>query len=259
MEGNLRRAIRSREPVAGTWLSIGHPAVAEISAGLGFDFVTIDTEHAPLSAETAENMLRAVDAADGGTEAVVRVAWNDPVRIKRALDIGPAGIMVPMVETRADAEAAVDAIRYPPEGSRGMAAARASDYGRSFEEYVERANDDLLTVVQIESERGVESAAEIASVDGIDALLIGPADLSASLGAFGEHDGEVVTDAVDRVLDDAHAADVPVGTLTTAAGDVAWRVEQGFDFLITGVDAGHLAEGSLRAKGAYEDATAERE
>ena len=254
MEGNLRRAIRSREPVAGTWLSIGHPAVAEISAGLGFDFVTIDTEHAPLSTETVENMLRAVDAADGETEAVVRVAWNDPARIKRALDVGPAGIMIPMVETRADAEAAVDAIRYPPEGSRGMAAARASDYGRSFEEYVGSANENLLTIVQIESGRGVENVAEIADVDGIDALLIGPADLSASLGAFGEHDGAVVTEAVERVLDAAHAADVPVGTLTTSTDRIAWRVEQGFDFLITGVDASHLAEGSRRAREAYEDA-----
>lgn len=257
MERNLREAIRSREPVAGTWLSIGHPAVAEISAGLGFDFVTIDTEHAPLSTETAENMLRAVDAADGETEAVVRVAWNDPVRIKRALDIGPAGVMIPMVETRADAEAAVDAIRYPPEGSRGLAGARASNYGRSFEAYVERANEDLLTIAQIESERAVANVGEIASVEGIDALLVGPADLSASLGAFGEHDSEVVVGAIGRVLDGAHAEDVPVGTLTTAADQIAWRVEQGFDFLITGVDAGHLIKGNLRAKEAYEDATGE--
>lgn len=259
MDGNLRRAIRSREPVAGTWLSIGHPAVAEISAGLGFDFVTIDTEHAPLGTETVENMLRAVDAADGETEAVVRVAWNDPVRIKRALDVGPAGIMVPMVETREDAEAAVDAIRYPPEGSRGIAAARASDYGRSFEEYVENANGDLLTIVQVESERAVGNAAEIASVDGIDALLIGPADLSASLGAFGEDDDRAVSKAIDRVLDAAHDADVPVGTLATSTDQIAWRVGQGFDFLITGVDATHLAEGSVRAREAYEDAVGERE
>ena len=255
MDGTLREAIRSGDPVAGTWLSIGHPAVAEISAGLGFDFVVVDTEHAPITVETAENLLRAVDAADGETEAVVRVAWNDPVRIKRALDIGPAGIMVPMVETRADAEAAVDAVRYPPGGSRGLAGARASNYGRDFGDYVSRANDRILTIAQVESERAVENVADIAAVDGIDALLVGPADLSASLGAFGDDRGEVVTNAIERVLDAARAEGVPVGTLATATDQIAWRVEQGFDFLITGVDASHLAEGSLRAKEAYEGAT----
>lgn len=254
MDDELKSTIRSGEPAIGNWVSIGHPAVAELSAGLGFDFVTIDTEHAPLSVGEVERLLRAVDAADGETGSVVRVAWNDPVRIKRVLDAGPDGLMVPMVETREEAEAVVDAVRYPPAGSRGIAAGRASNYGLEFESYVESANDSLLTVVQIESERGVENAADIASVEGIDALFVGPADLSASLGVFGEFEHETFRDAIERIVTGAHDAGAPVGTLTTEEAEIPRRVEQGFDFLVTGVDAGHLVAGNERAKRAYADA-----
>lgn len=254
---DLRTAIRDREPVAGTWVSVGHPAVAETSAGQGFDFVAVDTEHAPTSVETLPNLLRAVEAAPGDAATVVRVAWNDPVRIKRVLDAGPDGLMAPMIESADDARALVEAARYPPEGRRGLAASRASDYGRNLDEYVATANERILVVAQVESARGVENARGIAAVDGIDALLVGPADLSASLGAFGEYDGEAFGDAVDASLDAAHAESVAVGTLATTPARIDDFVARGFDFLVAGHDVGYLADGETAARERYEKAVEE--
>lgn len=255
----LRTAVRDGEPVAGTWVGIGHPAVAEVSASLGFEFVVVDTEHAPTSYETVENLVRAVDAAPGETAAVVRVPWNDPVAIKRVLDTGVAGVMAPMVESATDARALVDAVRYPPEGSRGVAAGRASNYGRRFDEYVSSANESILTVAQVETREGVENVAEIAGVDGIDALLVGPADLSANHGVLGEYDSEEFTGAVRSVLDGARARNVPVGTLATSPAQIDDWVARGFDFLVVGVDFAYLADGATAAKERFETRVAERE
>ncbi|MFB9807932.1 HpcH/HpaI aldolase/citrate lyase family protein [Haladaptatus pallidirubidus] len=184
----LRQAVRAGDSVVGTWVTIGHPAVAEMSAELGFDFVVLDAEHSSMSLETVENLARAVDAASGETKPVVRLPDDDPTRIKRVLDTGVSGVIVPMIETAEQARAVVRATRYPPEGERGVAGSRAAKYGLELEEYFERANDELLVMVQIESAKGVGHAGSIAAVDGVDALFVGPADLSASIGRFGETD-----------------------------------------------------------------------
>ncbi len=249
MDHEFTTALRAGDPVAGSWISIGHPQVAEITSLLGFDFAVIDTEHAPNGLETVENLVRAVEC--GGSTAIVRVPWNDPVRIKRTLDVGAAGLLIPMVETEDEAQAAVEAMRYPPDGIRGMASSRASAYGLRFEEYVETANEELLTILQIETERGVTNAADIAAVEGVDALLIGPADLSASLGSLGNWEDATVTGAIDTVLDDS---DVPVGTLAVTNDDIERWVGQGFDFLIVGVDTNYFARSAREAKETYEDA-----
>ncbi|PSP64228.1 aldolase [Halobacteriales archaeon QH_8_64_26] len=259
MSDRLRRRLAAREPLLGTWLSLSDPAVAEIGASLGYDFALIDTEHTPLSLETVTELVRAIEAADGETEAFVRVSWNDPVELKRVLDTGVGGVMVPMVNTAKQARQAVEATRYPPEGERGIAAGRAAEYGLDFENYVERANEEIATIVQIERERGVENAEAIAAVEEIDALLIGPADLSAALGAFGEPESDAFAEAIDQVLEAGEATDTPVGTLAIETEEVETRVEQGFDFLIAGLDAAHLIEGNRRAKRAYESALDGRE
>jgi 2-keto-3-deoxy-L-rhamnonate aldolase RhmA len=245
-------ALRSGESVVGTWLTIGHPAVAEIAAGSDLDFVVVDTEHAALDVADVEDMLRATEAADG--TALARVPWNDPVRIKRLLDTGPSGLVVPMVETAAQAREAVRATRYPPDGERGIAAGRAADYGRSFESSVTAAGDDLLVVVQIETERGVDNAADIAAVDGVDALFVGPADLSASVGAFLDFESEAVTDALDAVVAAGDEAGVPVGTLAASPDAATDWLDRGMDFLAVGVDASMLVEGTDRAAAAFRDA-----
>lgn len=247
--------LRNGKPVSGTWLSMGDPTVAEIVAGLDFDFVVIDTEHAATTLESVEHVLRAVDAARGNTAALARVPWNDPVRIKRLLETGPSGLLIPMVESAAEARTAVRAMRYPPDGDRGIAAGRASNYTHDFVESVETANERLVTIVQVETRRGLENAAEIASVDGVDALFIGPADLSAALGAFPGTDDPVVVGAVEQIVEAAGAAGVPVGTLAVDSGEIDTWFDRGMDFLVVGFDAAFVAEGAAAALRAYQDAT----
>ena len=247
MAGSLGTMLREERP-AGSWLSIPSPQVAEQTALAGFDFVIVDTEHTPASLETVESMVRAVEAADGGTAPLVRVAWNDHVRIKRVLDTGPAGVMAPQVETPAEAEAFVAATRYPPEGRRGLAASRASNFTRDFEEYVRTANESLATVVQVESETAVANAGAIADVEGLDSLFVGPADLSAALGIFGEYDSEPFREAVETVLDGSSA---PVGTLATSPEEVDRWNEFGFDYQVVGTDMGYLARGAAASLDRY--------
>ncbi|SHG81035.1 HpcH/HpaI aldolase family protein [Halobaculum gomorrense] len=259
-----------RESPAGHWLSTPSPQLAEQLALTDADFVVIDTEHAPTGLESVEAAVRAVDAANardgagsgdrgrGDTEraaaadtaAVVRVAWNDHVRIKRVLDTGAAGVMAPQVNTAAQAESFVDAVRYPPEGRRGVAGTRASAYGRDLDGYYERANDRVAAIAQIETEAAVENAGEIAAVDGLDALLVGPADLSADLGIFGEYEAERFRAAVESVLADS---EVPVGTLATSLREVDEWADLGYDYQIVGVDAGYVAGGAEAALTRYDE------
>ncbi len=251
---DLRATIREREPVAGAWLSIGHPMVAELKASLGFEFVLIDTEHASIDIETLENLVRAVDAADSATRTVVRVPSPDPDHIKRVLDTGVAGIMVPQVETADAAEEIVAATRYPPDGRRGVAAARAANYGLDFEAYVETADESILVLVQIESARAVGNTGDIAAVPGIDGLYVGPADLSKSLGAFLELDGERFRSTTNDVLDAAHAEDTAVGIFVSDRAHIEPWLADGFDFFTLGFDTQFIIEGNQRMREEFEDA-----
>ncbi|MBX0294092.1 HpcH/HpaI aldolase family protein [Haloarcula nitratireducens] len=253
---DIKRAIEAFDQPLGTWLSIGHPTVAEAAAGLDVDFVLVDMEHTTMCLETVEGMARGVDAAEGDTDTVVRVPWNDPVRLKRIVDIGVAGVMAPMIGTAEEARTLVRALRYPPDGIRGIAGSRATGYGRNFEEYVQTANGSILTVAQIETQQGLDNVAEIARVDGIDALFVGPADLSAALDLFGEWHSEEFDHALEAVVRAGNAADVPVGTLTVDVRDVPKRVAQGFDFLIAGKDVSLLMDGIETAIDEYDEAAA---
>ncbi|AHG01844.1 aldolase (plasmid) [Halostagnicola larsenii XH-48] len=248
----LKHKFQTEPNLVGAWLSIGHPTVAEVTATHGFDFVLIDTEHTTVNLETVENMSRGVDAAEGATKTIVRVPSDDPVRIKRVLDIGIAGIMVPRIETADEARDIVQAVTYPPDGIRGVASGRASTYGDDFEQYFKNANDSITTVVQIETQTGLDNAREIAAVDGIDAVFVGPADLSANLGIFGEWDNDRFDAAIERVVRAGAAADIPVGTLVVDPTDIETRVKQDFDFLIVGKDTSHLSAANERIRERYE-------
>ena len=252
MDTEFATALRSGESVVGNWISIGHPKVAEVNGVVGFDFALIDTEHSTTSLETVEDLVRALQYGSSPAP-IVRVGWNDPVEIKRVLDIGVAGIMVPMVDTVAEAEAAVRAMRYPPEGIRGVAGGRAAGYGSDIEEYLTAANDELLTIVQIESEEAVENAAGIAEVEGIDALFVGPSDLSTSLGDRGDWESEALREAIERVIDAAGAANTPVGSLAFSAADVERWIDLGFDYLIVGTDTRYLIRCATELKDAFEN------
>lgn len=254
MSSHIKEKIESRENSVGTWISIGHPSVAEAVAQLDLDFVLIDMEHTPMSLETVTGIVRGVNATPGDTDVIVRPAWNDPVRLKRVVDIGMAGVMVPMVETVDEADQLVESVRYPPDGNRGIAGSRATGYGWNFEEYVTSANGSILTIAQIESERGLQNAEEIAAVDGIDALFVGPADLSGSLDVFAEWNSETYVDAIETVIGAGEATDVPVGTFTSDLDGVGDCIDRGFDFLIAGKDASFLMDGTAKAIERYERA-----
>ncbi|MDS0476931.1 aldolase/citrate lyase family protein [Natrinema sp. 1APR25-10V2] len=255
----LSETIIEQEPAVGSWITLRDPSVAELTAEIGFDFVVLDIEHTPNTMETVIELVRAVDAADSHTEAIVRLPWNDPVVVKRVLDTGASGVMAPMIESEAEAETLVEATRYPPEGVRGVAGSRASRYGLEMEEYYWTASDDIVTIAQIETDRGLENVAEIAAVDGLDALFVGPADLSANLGCYGEWDSEEFLAAVDEIVETAHDAETAVSTLAVQNADIKRWVHRGFDFVMAGIDTTHVLAGSQRAKSTFEEAIEERE
>ena len=247
----LRDRLAAGDAPVGSWVSLGSPAAAEVVGDLGLDFVVVDTEHTPLSVESAGELVRAVDAA-GDTDTVIRVPENDPTQVKRALDRGASGVMAPKVESVEAAESLVAAASYPPEGNRGVAGSRANGYGAHTEAYVESANDAVAVLPQIETAAGVDNAEAIARVDGVDTLFVGPADLSANLGCFGEYEDATFRQAFDRVLAAAEAAGVPVGTLATGPAEIdAWH-RHGVDYLIAGTDVGYLREGARSAREHYE-------
>jgi 2-keto-3-deoxy-L-rhamnonate aldolase RhmA len=244
---SLRTATEQEEPLIGSWGLIPHPQVAELVSGLGYDFVSVDVEHSPVSDETVAEMLRAIDAAGGDAETLVRVPDDDPTTLQRTLDLGPDAILVPMVHTAEQAEHIVDAVRYPPGGSRGVGPGRAATYGRDLAGYVEADDEGFATHVQLESEQAIENASEIAAVDGTDGVFVGPMDLSLALGSFGDWENERFVAGVETALQAARDAGVAAGTFATSASEREQRLAWDIDYLVAGVDLLHLNEGASEA------------
>ncbi|KHE90619.1 MAG: hypothetical protein K8F52_13370 [Candidatus Scalindua rubra] len=172
------------DTVVGSWVSLGSVEAAEIIATSGFSFVTIDLEHTGIDIKTAESLIRVIELS--GSVPIVRVSENDPIQVKRVMDCGAHGIIVPMVNTPEEAEQAVASIHYPPKGIRGVGLYRAQKYGNGFKEYKEWLLGNSVVVVQIESKEAINNIDNILSVDRVDAAMIGPYDLSNSLGVLGE-------------------------------------------------------------------------
>ena len=234
--GNRVKELLQRGEVAvGCWLSLPSPEVAEVLAELGPDWLLIDTEHGPASYETVENMIRAMR----GTHVVpiVRVAANDAALIKKALDRGAQGVLVPLVSTPEDVRAAVAACRYPPEGVRGVAGTRASRYGLDLEAYFREWNQQVLVGVQIETRQALEQVEALARVPGLDLMFVGPNDLSAALGVFRQFDNAEFNRALDRIVAAARQAGVAAGYMAINAEDAMARVRQGFQFISLASDA----------------------
>src|SRR5437867_2824233 len=178
---HVKRRLKNGQPSVGTWLSLPCAPAARYLAQLGFDWLTVDTEHQPIGIETATAMFAAI--AGAGPAPLARIPWNHGQNIKRVLDCGAWGVVVPMVETQAEAEEAVRAAKYPPVGVRSVGGSlHALSFGCEAASYYAQANDEVLVVLQMESARSVENAEELLSVPGIDAVFIGPNDLMASLG-----------------------------------------------------------------------------
>lgn len=231
----------------GGWASIPAPTTAELLATVGHDFVVVDAEHGPVSFETMADMLRAVDATSGRTATVIRVADDDRTTLNRTLDLGPDAVLVPRVENAEQAERIAKDVRYPPDGTRGIGPSRATGYGQMLDEHVNAGDDAFSLHVQVESERAVRNAAEIATVDGIDGIFLGPMDLSMSLGCFTEWSNDEFCSAVDDVLSAAADADVAVGTFATDTDTRAQRFDWGVDYLVGGVDLLHVGDGASQA------------
>ena len=230
--------MRRGEPSIGSWMSMAHPSIAEILAMAGYDWIVIETEHTAIDVSEVLRLIIAIEQR--GSVPLVRLAWNDPIQAKAVLDSGAAGVLVPMVNTKADAELAVSMTKYPPLGSRGVGLARAQGYGINFDAYVTNANADTLLLVQIEHREAVENIEQILSVTGIDGVFIGPYDLSLSLGIPGRLNHPDILAAKQKVLTATLAHGLIAGMHfvqpQTAASDCQKAISEGYRFIALGTD-----------------------
>lgn len=195
MKRNLKARLRACELTIGSWITLGHAAIGEIMGRAGFDWITIDLEHSTIDLEGMQHLIRTIDLL--GCVPLVRLSSNDPIQIKRVLDAGAGGIIVPNVKTAAEAEAIVQAVYYPPIGSRGVGLARAQGYGASFEAYKKTLLESLIIVVQIEHVDAVNNLESILSIPEIDAFMVGPYDLSGSIGEPGNFETPLFKELIE--------------------------------------------------------------
>jgi 4-hydroxy-2-oxoheptanedioate aldolase len=240
----FKAGLAAQQPQIGLWCSLASSVAAEILAGSGFDWILVDTEHAPNDIPGVLSQLQAM--SEGTAEPIVRCAWNDAVLIKRTLDIGARSILVPFVQNAEEARRAVAAARYPPLGIRGVAVApRANRYGR-VPNYHRQAHEETCVLIQVETRAAVENIEAIAAVDGIDGIFIGPSDLAADLGHLanaGHPEVQaLIGDACKRIRATGKAAGILTGDTAQAAG----YLEAGFTFVAVGSDAGILAQAAAK-------------
>lgn len=237
----FKRALQQGRPQIGIWSSLASHIVAEILAHAGFDWVLLDTEHAPNELPMVQAQLQAMT---GGTATpVVRPAWNDMVLVKRYLDIGAQTLLLPYVQTPEEAANAVRYTRYPPQGVRGVGAStRAAGYGR-IRDYLRRAHEELCVLVQAETRRALDRLEAIAAVEGIDGVFIGPNDLAADLGHLGDWQHPEVWKAMEEAAKRIRRAGKAPGILVGEA-DARRCLDMGFLFVAVGADLGLLARGA---------------
>lgn len=232
----LKAKLRHREFTLGSWISIGHPAVAEILSMAGFDWLVVDLEHSVMSIETAGEMIRIIDLC--GVAPLVRLTSNNSDQIKRVMDAGATGIVVPMVNTADQAAQAVAATRYAPRGQRGVGLSRAQAYGTGFGEYFDWQTEEPVVIVQIEHRDAIPELESILNVQGVDGFIIGPYDLSCSMGIPGRFDHPEFENALALIRDAGKRLGCPAG-LHIVEPDVkrlAQSIHEGYTFVAYGVD-----------------------
>ena len=232
----LKKRLRDNKLSIGSWITIGHPAIAEIMAKAGFDWLVIDMEHTSIDFLTAQVLITIIQGY--GLDALVRVAKNDEVEIKKALDIGADGVIVPMINSKEDAQKAVSFTKYPPQGSRGVGLFRAQGYGYSFEDYRQWLKDNIVIIAQIEHLDAVNNIEDIISTDGIDGVIIGPYDLSGSMGYPGQYERYDVKRAIESVISSCKNKDFPVGfhVIETEPKKFIEKAKMGCSLLVYSVD-----------------------
>ena len=233
---SLKNKLTNNQPTIGSWIMMNDPMSVEVMALAGFEWLVVDMEHTSLDYTSVENLIRTIQTND--IQALVRVSQNEEVVIKRVLDMGADGIIVPMVNSKEDALRAVEFAKYPPIGKRGVGLYRASKYGTKFKEYKKWVEEELVIIAQIEHINGVKNIDDILQVNGIDGTIIGPYDLSGSMGYPGEFEREDVKSAVENVLKSCKKYNIPSGfhVVDTDPKKLKEKIDQGCTFLAYGID-----------------------
>jgi 2-dehydro-3-deoxyglucarate aldolase/4-hydroxy-2-oxoheptanedioate aldolase len=237
MPPSLKARLKAGDTLVGTLVTLPSPEIAEIMALVGFDYVWIEAEHAPTDFVQVQMMIQAVGSR---CPCLVRIVENRESWIKKALDTGCGGVVVPLVMSAADAKRAVGCSLYPPAGRRSLGLARAHGYGMSFHDYVKRANDEVVVVIQVEHREAVENIESIVAVPGIDVIFIGPYDLSASFGMPGEITHPQVQQAIEAVKRRCRQAGIPLGIFTSDNRAAKRYIEEGFRLIALGLDSLYL-------------------
>ncbi len=243
---SLKQKLKNNKLTIGSWITIGHPAIVEIMASAGFEWLVIDMEHTSIDLATANNLITTIQA--NGIKALVRVSKNEEVIIKKVLDMGADGIIVPMVNSKSDALKAIGYAKYPPVGKRGVGLFRAQKYGIGFNEYKKWVDEELVIIAQIEHYKAVENIDEIITTKGIDGVIIGPYDLSGSLGYPGEYEREDVVNGIESVLKACNIHNVPSGfhVIESNPNKLIKKINEGCTFLAYSLDFFFLGD-SVRA------------
>ena len=239
---SLKKKIVNRELSIGSWLTIPHQSVVEIMATAGFEWLAIDLEHAAIDISQAMNLIALIQGK--GMKALVRVSKNEEVIIKRVMDAGADGVIVPTVRNAAEAKMAVEFVKYPPVGKRGVGLNRAQNYGTGFEAYKQWLQDESVVIAQIEHIDSVNNLEEILSVEGIDGLIIGPYDLSASMGIPGDYGHPDVVAALERVEKVAKQMGKPLGfhVIFSDHHKLQEKIDAGYTFLAFSIDFFYLGD-----------------
>lgn len=235
---NLRATLRSGHTVVGTWCNSGSPIIAELMAASGFDFVCVDAEHSAVDVPQAQSLFQAITAGNPDCAPIVRLHGVDYSLVKRYLDAGARGVICPLINTRADAELLVSAVKYPPHGRRGVGFCRANQFGVRVNDEFKVANEQILTAVQIEHIDGVENIDDILSVPGVDAAFIGPYDLSASMGITAQFEHPDYLQARDRILQACGKRGIVPGihVVQPNRDELIARAHEGYRFLAYSLD-----------------------
>jgi 2-dehydro-3-deoxyglucarate aldolase len=238
-----KQKLRAGQPSLGGWIMIGHPSVAEIMAGEGFDWIAVDLEHTSMGTRDVHEIALALKGTS--CDLLVRLHSCDPVLAKQVLDNGANGIIVPSVNTAEEAMKAVAMAKFPPEGERGVSLCRATDFGRNFESYFRTHNQDVLVAVMLEHHKGVTAADAILSTSGIDAAFIGPYDLSASMSLAGQLEHPKVLAAQEEILVACkrHGVAPGIHVVPVNAKELERRIGQGFRFIACSIDTLFIQHG----------------
>jgi 2-dehydro-3-deoxyglucarate aldolase len=233
---SLKRKLRDNQLTIGSWVMMGNSMSVEVMALAGFEWLVVDIEHTAIDLATTQVLIATIQA--NGMKALVRVSKNEEVVIKRVLDMGADGIVVPMVCSKEDALQAVNYAKYPPVGKRGVGLYRAQKYGKGFEEYRQWVEEELVIIAQIEHIDAVNNIDEILEVDGLDGSIIGPYDLSGSMGYPGELERDDVKSAVTKVVERCKLKGIPSGfhVVNTSPKMLSEKIKEGCTFLAYGID-----------------------